>query len=342
MFLSRFKNDLTNKPVPQTEAILWLAEQHSYRSGIEKEKLVKMIERFGCGPSKIKQRRTWIPEFLAEPSEILFTKPSVKNEQPSMEDRMQVYQKQLRLAVKNLYKDNEATHPSHLLHVSCTGYASPSLAQELVIQKSWSTVVQHIYHMGCYAAIPAIRTAQGILKTEDPSQVEILHTEFCSLHLNLLSTTPEQLVVQSLFADACIAYQATAQEPKDLVSLRVLATHEMILPDSQQDMTWGLANFGLSMTLSREVPQKIAAYLPAFLKILFHKANLDISEMNQITAAIHPGGPKIIESVQDLLSLKDSQVAVSRKILFENGNMSSATMPFMWKEILENKELLSY
>jgi predicted naringenin-chalcone synthase len=52
--------------------------------------------------------------------------------------------------------------------------------------------------------------------------------------------------------------------------------------------------------------------------------------------AIHPGGPKIIDSVQEVLELSDNQIKESRKILFERGNMSSATLPHVWSEILGN------
>jgi predicted naringenin-chalcone synthase len=52
--------------------------------------------------------------------------------------------------------------------------------------------------------------------------------------------------------------------------------------------------------------------------------------------AIHPGGPKIIDVIQEALELSDDQVAASRKVLLERGNMSSATLPHVWHEILQN------
>ena len=57
--------------------------------------------------------------------------------------------------------------------------------------------------------------------------------------------------------------------------------------------------------------------------------------------AVHPGGPRIIDRVQDLLKLTPMQVASSRAVLYENGNMSSATLLFIWKSILENSEIPS-
>ena len=339
MYLSNFQNELSATPVPQEVGLNWLAEQHSRRSPIEKETLLKMLNRFGCGPSQIRQRRTWLPEFLNANEPGLFP-TSPQSEQPSMEERSDVFQRQMGLALKNLYAQKSLA-PNYLLHVTCTGYASPSVAQELVIEKKWPTAVQHLYHMGCYAAIPAVRTAQGLLAIEKKSLIEILHTEFCTLHFNMHTTAPEQLVVQSLFADGCIRYQATHEKPNDVPSLKVLATHEQILADSSADMTWNLANFGFAMTLSREVPQKIVQHIKPFLEHLFSKASLSLSEISNLTAAIHPGGPKIIDAVKNVLELKEEQIATSRKVLFENGNMSSATVPFIWKDVLENHKAAS-
>jgi predicted naringenin-chalcone synthase len=333
MYLSHFRNDLSTTPIPQAKAIEWLAAQHSIRSGLTADKLVKMLERFGCSPEQIQQRRVWLPEFTAFGIDHLFPVPPTQD-QPQMAARMQTYTEQMTVAVNNLY-ETETKEPSHLLHVTCTGYTSPSLAQNLVLHKNWQTVVQHIYHMGCYAAIPAVRTARGLIATEPNASVDILHTEFCTLHADLNSSSPEQLVVQSLFADACIRYRMSAQPTKGQNSFSLISTHEMLIPGSASDMTWDLANFGFSMTLSRMVPEKVGRHLKSFLEILFKKANLDISDLYKMTVAIHPGGPKIIDSIQKILELNENQITASRKVLYENGNMSSATLPFIWKETLE-------
>lgn len=333
MYLSDFENELSPTPVPQSEGLEWLAHQHALRSSIDEHKLLKMLNRFGCSPGQISQRRTWLPDFFDKTQAPFFRNP-VDREQPTMEERLALFQKQMGIAVRSLY--NRKTHAvDHLLHVTCTGYASPSVAQELVLEKQWLTTVQHLYHMGCYAAIPAIRTANGLIQSAEAESVDILHTEFCTLHMNLQSTTPEQLVVQSLFADACIRYRASKNRPEHNPSFKLCATHEVLIPDSRLDMSWELANFGFSMTLSREVPTKIGQHLRPFLQTLFQKANLPLAEISKLSVALHPGGPKVIDAVKAILEFREEQVAISRKVLFENGNMSSATVPFIWKALLE-------
>jgi predicted naringenin-chalcone synthase len=89
---------------------------------------------------------------------------------------------------------------------------------------------------------------------------------------------------------------------------------------------------------TQEVPQKIGAALPAFLARLFAQADLDYeAEKDFAIFAIHPGGPKIIDQVSDALGLRPEQSAASRAVLRDYGNMSSATLPHVWDEILKSR-----
>jgi predicted naringenin-chalcone synthase len=152
------------------------------------------------------------------------------------------------------------------------------------------------------------------------------------------------LVIQTLFADGHIRYSVLPENSPCLDpgerTLEVLALHEEIVPDSLCDMTWTLSEWGFQMTLSRDVPRKIALSLPNFLSTLFLDAGMSYAEQKEnVTFAIHPGGPRIIDSVKELLSLKENQLRNSRKILFERGNMSSATLPHIWMTILTDQDI---
>jgi predicted naringenin-chalcone synthase len=246
--------------------------------------------------------------------------------------------------VVNQFYAGEEDPPTDLLHVTCTGYASPSAIQRLIERKRWGTRTRatQIYHMGCYAALPALRVAVGLLLNSQNGglpRADILHTELCTLHLNPHDHSPEQLVVQSLFADGHIRYSMAPDERSGSEAPRpafeVLATHEEVIPNSVEDMTWVLSEWGFRMTLSRDVPDKIAAALPGFLEQLFVSAGENPqAPRDEVLFAIHPGGPKIIDSVQKLFKLNDNQIASSRAVLFERGNMSSATLPHIWAKIL--------
>jgi predicted naringenin-chalcone synthase len=229
------------------------------------------------------------------------------------------------------------TPPDDLIHVTCTGYASPSSAQRLVAKRGWGTAtrVTHAYHMGCYAALPALRMAGGFIATGS-RRVDIVHTEVCSLHLDASEHRAEQLVVHSLFADGFIRYALLADDGPGLVPL---AEYEQVLPDSAQAMTWMLGDHGMQMTLARDVPTRIADELRGFAIELFRRANVDPERMTSCVFAVHPGGPKIIDRVRDVLELDDTQVQTSRDVLRDHGNMSSATLPHIWMRLLADPEV---
>lgn len=236
--------------------------------------------------------------------------------------------------VKRIFEELYHSHtPEQIIHVTCTGYLSPSPAQKFFNDKIKAPGITHAYHMGCYASLPAVRAARGLQMSERTS-IDIVHTELCSLHLNHTKHTPEQLVVQSLFSDGHIKY--TVGEASS--GLKILGIHEKLIPESSADMTWIPSQFGMSMTLSREVPLKIRDHLPTFMEELANKSGVSKEELlKDAIFAVHPGGPLIIEAIQKKLELNSEQVKFSHEILRTRGNMSSATLPHVWKAIWESK-----
>ena len=235
--------------------------------------------------------------------------------------------------VFDTYYPEISSPPDDLIHVSCTGYLSPSGAQKLVSKRGWgsTTTVTHAYHMGCYGAFPAIRMGTGFLKT-GKERVDIVHTEICSLHSNPSLHESDQLVSQSLFADGFIKY-SLAQNFSGC-QLKVLAVHEEIIPDSIDSMTWNVVDWGNQISLAKETPALIARALRGYLKTLCEKAGLPDSVLERALYAIHPGGPKILQQIQQRLNLSEAQMSYSFQIMKKYGNMSSATLPHIWEAIL--------
>src|SRR5204863_8959661 len=141
----------------------------------------------------------------------------------------------------------------------------------------------------------------------------------------------------SLFADGLIRYTMIPDHGGP--GLRVLALHEEVLPDTGDAMGWLVANWGMQMTLSREVPDRIAGSIRGFVIELYRRAGLDLGAMEHSVFAVHPGGPKIIDRVREVLELSEPQVATSRGVLFDCGNMSSATLPHIWQRMLDDRAI---
>jgi predicted naringenin-chalcone synthase len=93
----------------------------------------------------------------------------------------------------------------------------------------------------------------------------------------------------------------------------------------------------MTMTLARDVPQRIAGALRGQLTDVFRRADVDPAEIKNTLFAIHPGGPKIIDGVRKVLELDEALVAASQAVLRAYGNMSSATLPHLWARMAADR-----
>jgi predicted naringenin-chalcone synthase len=299
----------------------------------------KSVQRFGCGVDRIAQRYSCLEDFgHTDWSRMrIFDLPAHPSGK-SAGARSDFYAQVVNETFEKFYLE-EATPPPVIIHVTCTGYVSPSGAQRCVAKRDWgrSTEVFHAYHMGCYAALPSIRLALGQLCAGKPS-VDIVHTELCSLHLDPALHDAEQLVVQTLFADGMIRYTLATELSPSERGFEVLSVREEVLPNTENEMTWSASENGMRMTLSRSIPEALSSVLEGFLGRLFEAAGMGLSvaeSRESAVFAVHPGGPRIIDQVRTLLGLRAEQVEASNAILLERGNMSSATLPHIWQRILE-------
>lgn len=326
MLLTRFVATRPPFEVAQARSLAWLADAHA-EAGAKRARIERLLARIGCGPDKIARRGQSIGDL---------DRPGFRFDLAGTEARTRRYAELVDAYFARAYAD-EPVAPDDLVHVTCTGYASPNGAQKLVARRGWPTRVLSAYHMGCYAALPALRIARGLVATGS-ARVDLVHTELCSLHFDPHAHGLEQLVVQSLFADGMIRYCAVPD--RDRVDrprgLAVRALHERVLADSAGAMTWIVGDAGMQMTLSRDVPDRIAGALRGFVAELLRAGGCGVADLRGAVVAVHPGGPKIIDRVRDVLELDEAQVAASRRVLFEHGNMSSATLPHIWQRLLDD------
>jgi alkylresorcinol/alkylpyrone synthase len=106
--------------------------------------------------------------------------------------------------------------------------------------------------------------------------------------------------------------------------LDVIAVETLTDVGSTADMTWDITDHGFRMTLSSRVPALVARSVPTLVDRLLTDRGLAPDDVRHW--AIHPGGPRIIDKVQEVFSLGDGQIKRSRDILSRYGNCSSATI----------------
>jgi predicted naringenin-chalcone synthase len=361
--LSNFRSISARFRQRQEEVLGWLVKAHAQSEAslkaagegdpsLTEEKIQERVARFCCGPESIGHRGSALSDYSHENwNQMKLFNFSRNPKGAGIGERNELFHEVVRQAFSELYPDSEDP-PDDIVHVTCTGYHSPSAAQILVDERKWSlkTLVTHAYHMGCYAAFPAVRMAAGFLSLSpefcldrrDKKRVDLVHTELCSFHFLPSVHTSEQLVVESLFADGFIKYSMRPNTVKseEIPGLELVTFREEILPQSQEEMTWKLSDWGMAMNLSREVPGLIMRSVRGFLDRLFSQAQKKFEDLtSECVFAIHPGGPLILNLVEDILALRKDQVHLSRKVLYEFGNISSATLPHIWKEIVEQREI---
>ncbi len=316
----------------QSESLKQGWTEASEERALFQQKMVERLATLGLGKEQIETRSVVIPDCLHKNWEEMEIYPLSEHERGShLSRRMRHFEQEVQGVFEEFYRDTQP--PGHLIHVTCTGYVSPSSAQ--LIATRTPTMVTHAYHMGCYASIPALRMAVGHWHTQG-TPTDIVHTELASLHMDPSRHTTEQLVVQGLFADGFAKYTVG---PSDK-GLAILSLHEQLVPDSATFMNWSCGEFGFYfLSLTKEVPVVIGRALEGYLLELCKKAKIDIKEIKNAHYAIHPGGPKIIEQTAKRLEIGPDQYRHSKYILKKCGNMSSATLPHVWERMMNDPQI---
>lgn len=239
-------------------------------------------------------------------------------------------------AIAALDLQGEEQKITHLVVASCTGFCAPGLDQILARRLGLRPDLQRslVGFMGCSAAVPALRIARDAVLADARARVLVVNLELCSLHLQNTGDL-EQALLFLLFGDGGTAALVTA-EP------RGIALHDFracLIPDSAAMITWHIGNDGFDMTLSGQVPGKIAQTLRAELA-RGDEGGLLRGEGTQAVDlwAVHGGGRSILDAVETGFALDQAALTESRAVLAECGNMSSATVMFVLKRMLDKAE----
>lgn len=346
MYLTNFYSIQPPYPKNQNDGLKWLAAAYKIAQrdqAYTEEEYSKLLQRVACSEPQIATRKFFLSDaqHMDWEKQIIY---SVK-ENPrgvNMQRRHEFFNKTANEIFNKIYETRP--FPDDIIHVSCTGYISPSAAQMVAVKAPKNVTVTHSYHMGCYGAFPALRMACGFLSSQDTlgkkESVDLVHTELCSLHMNPQDPTLEQMVIQSLFADGAIAYTMTTKTPPK--GLRLISLYEELVPGTAGAMEWMVSDYGMKMTLSKDVPQLVGQKIREFTTRWLGTRGEDLNRIvKEALFAVHPGGPKIIDQVSKQLELSEDQVKASRALLKDRGNMSSATLPHLWERMVEDDSIPS-
>lgn len=226
----------------------------------------------------------------------------------------------------------DASAVTHLVFASCTGFFAPGPDIELVKRLGLPATTQRtlVGFMGCYAAFNALRVADGFVRADSSAVVLVVCAELCTLHFQV-DETLETAVVNALFADGAAAVVVTGEAAPG--ALEYVATHTSLDEDSLDHMSWEIGDAGFLMGLSSRVPKVIAKNLPAYLDGLLGPHGLTPGDVT--TWSLHPGGRAIVEKALEVIGLPPEAAEDSFAVLRDYGNMSSATILFVLKRVLD-------
>ncbi len=303
----------------------------------------RMID-MAASQSGIDHRYFVVKDAEEDSTEKFFTKDG-KHFSPDTKTRMTEYEKWsialTKQAVKELAEKNKIDFASidRLITISCTGFFAPGLDYELIKEFNISPSVKrtNIGFMGCAAALVGINSVWEAMKLDHNENILMVSVELCSLHLQT-EPTRDNILANMIFADGAAAAYFSKKVLSDKRKLEIQFAESFLFEDSAKFMGWKIGNNGFEMMLSSDLPKIILNSAAPRAKEILSKRGIDISKIKHW--ALHPGGRAILDSLQNGLELTDEQLKPSREVLRNFGNLSSVSILFVLKNILENVHLV--
>jgi len=239
---------------------------------------------------------------------------------------------------RSIVRDIGPAAITHLITVSCTGFAAPGIDIALIDELGLSRNVErlHIGFMGCHGGIIGLRTACAIAAAaHTTANVLLVCVELCSLHMQY-SDRPDQIVANALFGDGAAAVLVSnADVPVQARPLRLRSASSRLFDDSLGAMGWTIGDHGFEMALAESVPDLLKTSLAAWLGPWLESCGLSLDRARTVALwAIHPGGPRVLDAVGDALDLLPSALSCSRSVLSDFGNTSSPSVLFILERLL--------
>lgn len=325
----------------QEEAYAFMKEFYSLDED-EGNRLSALYKRSG-----IKQRYSCVPDYNQQlQQKKLFPDTPDLTPFPNIERRMAIYAEEAPLlsekAITNLYAQLNASsyntqHITHLITVSCTGMSAPGLDLMLLekLQLAPHTQRTSVNFMGCYAAVHALKMAHQICTAQTNAQVLIVCVELCSLHFQNVKSS-DNITANAIFADGAAACLMVGDDlaKHNAPHLLVKGFYSEVHASGKKDMAWQISSSGFLMTLSAYIPQFIEAAIADLIARALSHYGVQKTAIEHW--AIHPGGRKILDVTLAKLSLNQQDLAYSYQVLKEYGNMSSPTILFVLKAMMDD------
>ena len=228
------------------------------------------------------------------------------------------------------------TDIDQVIFVSTTGLATPSIDARLVNVLGLRPDIRRtpIWGLGCAGGAGGLAHAYQATRNNPSVRVLLIAVELCSLTFQPDDHSKSNIVATALFADGAAGVLVVGDDVACPASCPAIAdAHSTTWPDSLDVMGWNFQSEGMQVVFSRAIPalvrDKAHANITAFLK----RSNLGFGDIAAL--AVHPGGTKVLQAYEETLELPSACFNHARAVLRDYGNMSSPTVLFVLKRLLE-------
>ena len=305
-----------------TEEIIPLVE--AWLSGQEERFIRKVIKIFGN--AGVSRRYS-----IMSPEEVFSS--------TSFEQKNDIYIRECsKLAEASLQKaldkaQWQAQDIDYLISVSCTGIMIPSVDAYLVnsLKMKQGIVRLPVTEMGCAAGISGIIYASNFLKANPGKRAAVVAVESPTATFQLNDLSMANIVSAAIFGDGAATVLLSSEEGE--AGPEILAQEMYHFYDATGMMGFRLTNTGLQMILDEAVPEKIAEHFPWIVHPFLERNDLTIDDVQHFV--FHPGGRKIIQTVEELFGSLGKNIDDTREVLKQYGNMSSATVLYVLERFLD-------
>ena len=182
----------------------------------------------------------------------------------------------------------------------------------------------------CYAAFTGLKLADKIIRSDSQAKVLVVTVELCTLHFQK-DYLEDNILANSLFGDGAAA-ALVSSSPSGLAIKSYLSR---VLREGEQDMAWGIGDFGFEMKLTKYIPSLLDGGIQQLKAMFEDKFNL--SKIKNF--AIHPGGMQILAKVQEAFGLGKEVNFHAMEVLKQFGNMSSSLVLFVLSRMMKDVEI---
>lgn len=194
-----------------------------------------------------------------------------------------------------------------------------------------------IFGFGCAGGVAGLSRAARLAMGMPGGNVLFLTVDPCTLCLRIDDPSIENFVASSLFADGAVGVvlRAEGRQASPGRAGTIVAMGEKLWPGTERVLGWDMKHDGLGVVLSAQLPMLMRDELGGAVTGFLDRQGMDIGEMDGFL--FHPGGRKILETVQKVFSLTAADLALSWNVLRDYGNMSAASVLFVLNEALAGK-----